>query len=127
LRLRQNQSGTTRLHRNRNQRNPRGFAQNKKGGEIQLGAKRGNTKAGKNATTPYGRACYGARARNSSAQDYRVRGADAFARTKRPACSKRRACSGCDRKIWSGRGPWSRTSAVASAEKRFLALVSQFG
>src|SRR4029077_5067754 len=61
-----------------------GFAQNEEGGEIQIGAKRGNTKAGKNATTRYGRACYRVRGRNSSAQDIGGAGPTAFAPTKEP-------------------------------------------
>src|SRR5438270_13959795 len=106
------------------------FTQNKKSQEIQIGAKRrGNTETGKNAATPCGRACPRFRTPDARAESSRCCCADASAlsRVKSSACySKRRARSGRDRKIRSGRGPGPRACADASSETRFLAVVSQF-
>ena len=87
--LPQNQSGTTRLHRNRNprRRNPRRFrAKRRRRGNPNRRETRKH-QGRKNATTPYGRACYRVRARNSSAQDLSGSRRRRLSRTKRPACA----------------------------------------
>ena len=106
-------------------RREKNVRQNEQNCDIDVGAKRGDAQATKNAGAANRKSAR--YVRNLTAAATRDCGANASASAAVQACGCRfseRTGSGCDRKIRHRGGPGVRASAVAAATARFLVLES---